>query len=911
MKITINNTPFTIPEDGKDLLSVCLQLGFDVPYFCWHPAFHSVGACRQCAVKIFEGEKDERGKLQMSCMVQPKEGMRVVIDDPEAVKFRAQVIEWLMLNHPHDCPVCDEGGECHLQDMTVMTGHVHRRTRFPKRTYQSQNLGPFVHHEMNRCIQCYRCVRFYREYAGGRDFDVMGCHDHVYFGRARDGVLQSEFSGNLVEVCPTGVFTDKTFRRHFTRKWDLQTAPSICVHCGIGCNTIPGERYGMLRRVQARYHNEVNRYFLCDRGRFGYEHVNSTQRVRQALLRDSNGTLSPVDPQQALQQALAWLKQGSVIGIGSPRASLESNFALARLVGWGRFLHGMTESDYRLVRLIQDTLRNGPCPPASLLEADTSDAVFILGEDVTNTAPMLALALRQAVLEKPMAEAAARQNIPKWEDAILRESVQQEKGPFFVATPDATKLDDLASETYRAAPQDLARLGFAVAHAIDPAAPDVENLAQPVRELAARIARTLLEGERPIIVSGISCGSEALIEAAANVAWALHSSKPATKLCYTVPECNSMGLAFLPGTHAFQAIDAVAPGEADTLIVVENDLYRHFDAATVDALFEIAAHVIVIDSVSNRTVEKADLVLPAAAFAEATGTLINNEGRAQRYYQVYQPDAAIRESWRWIAELGKDLHGDCRAAWPTREALVSDLAAEIEALRPIADLAPVADFRLHGRGIPRQALRRSGRTAENADHSVVEPPVPRDTETPLTFSMEGSTVQPPAPLIPRYWAPGWNSCQSVNKYQEEIGGPLRGVDADVRVIRGGEKSDFRYFTSVLPPFERRVDEWLMISSCHIFGSDELSALAPGIAELMPAPYVALNPEEAERTGVKEGELLSLKVAGQTLQLPVIIRPCLPDGLAALPVALPGLSGLSLPSWARIPAAMPTDKEDLP
>ena len=618
MKITINNTPFTIPEDGKDLLTVCLQLGFDVPYFCWHPAFHSVGACRQCAVKIFEGEKDERGRLQMSCMVQPKEGMRVVVDDPEAVKFRAQVIEWLMLNHPHDCPVCDEGGECHLQDMTVMTGHVHRRTRFPKRTYQSQNLGPFVHHEMNRCIQCYRCVRFYREYAGGRDFDVMGCHDHVYFGRARDGVLQNEFSGNLVEVCPTGVFTDKTFRRHFTRKWDLQTAPSLCVHCGIGCNTIPGERYGLLRRVQARYHNEVNRYFLCDRGRFGYEHVNSAQRVRQALLRDAKGTLSPVNPQQALQQTLAWLKQGTVMGIGSPRASLESNFALAHLVGWDRFLHGMTESDYRLVRLIQKTLHNGPCPPASLHEADTSDAVFILGEDVTNTAPMLALALRQAVLEKPMAEAEARQKIPKWEDAILREIVQQEKGPFFVATPDATKLDDLASETYRAAPQDIARLGFAVAHAIDPSAPDVENLAQPVRELAVRIARALLEGERPIIVSGISCGSEALIEAAANVAWALHARKSTTKLCYTVPECNSMGLAFLPGAHASQALGAVAQGEADTLIVVENDLYRHFDAATVDALLAKAAHVIVIDSLSNRTVEKADLVLPTAVFAEAT-----------------------------------------------------------------------------------------------------------------------------------------------------------------------------------------------------------------------------------------------------------------------------------------------------
>ena len=136
--------------------------------------------------------------------------------------------------------------------MTLMTGHVYRRTRFRKRTYPNQYLGPFLTHEMNRCIQCYRCVRFYRDYAGGRDLDVFGCHDHVYFGRQKDGVLENEFSGNLVEICPTGVFTDKTFQKRYTRKWDLQTAPSICVHCGVGCNTIPGERYGELRRIRSQ-----------------------------------------------------------------------------------------------------------------------------------------------------------------------------------------------------------------------------------------------------------------------------------------------------------------------------------------------------------------------------------------------------------------------------------------------------------------------------------------------------------------------------------------------------------------------------------------------------------------------------------------------------------------------------------
>ena len=189
-----------------------------------------------------------------------------------------------MQNHPHDCPVCDEGGECHLQDMTVMTGHRSRAYSFGKRTFRNQYLGPLVNHEMNRCIQCQRCVRFYREYAGGHDLNAFHLRDNIYYGRHEDGVLESEFSGNLVEICPTGVFTDATLKRHYTRKWDLQMAPSICVHCGLGCNTTAGERYGTLRRIVNRYNHEVNGYFLCDRGRFGYEFVESNLRIRHPLL---------------------------------------------------------------------------------------------------------------------------------------------------------------------------------------------------------------------------------------------------------------------------------------------------------------------------------------------------------------------------------------------------------------------------------------------------------------------------------------------------------------------------------------------------------------------------------------------------------------------------------------------------
>ncbi|MGH8600052.1 MAG: 2Fe-2S iron-sulfur cluster-binding protein, partial [Burkholderiales bacterium] len=359
--VHIDNVPHTVNGDGN-LLQECLTLGFDLPYFCWHPAMGSVGACRQCAIKQFKDEKDTQGKIVMACMTAAKDGTRISIDDPEAREFRRSVGEWLMINHPHDCPVCDEGGECHLQDMTVMTGHVYRRYRGLKRTFRNQDLGPFINHEMNRCIQCYRCTRFYREYAGGHDLDALMLRNHVYFGRHQDGTLENEFSGNLVEICPTGVFTDKSLKRHYTRKWDLQTAPSVCVHCSLGCNTIPGERYGMLRRIRNRYNGAVNGYFLCDRGRYGYEFVNGERRIRQPLLRQHRDeALHPVTRQQVLEQlAPLFAAEHRALGIGSTRASLEANFALRTLVGADRFHLGVPERDHALLTAVLDIMRSGP-----------------------------------------------------------------------------------------------------------------------------------------------------------------------------------------------------------------------------------------------------------------------------------------------------------------------------------------------------------------------------------------------------------------------------------------------------------------------------------------------------------------------------------------------------------------------
>lgn len=877
----------------QNLLHACLSLGYDLPYFCWHPALGSVGACRQCAVKQFRGDQDTAGKLVMACMTPVADGTRISIADPEATSFRAAVIQGLMQNHPHDCPVCDEGGECHLQDMTVMTGHRSRAYSFGKRTFRNQYLGPLVNHEMNRCIQCQRCVRFYREYAGGSDLNAFHLRDTIYYGRHEDGVLESEFSGNLVEICPTGVFTDATLKHHYTRKWDLQMAPSICVHCGLGCNTSAGERYGTLRRIVNRFNHQVNGYFLCDRGRFGYEFVESNLRVRYPLLNGKAATKG-----EALERFGALLRRGNVIGVGSPRASLEGNFALRTLVSPGRFFAGISDQELQLLSTMLRILREGPARSPSLDEVEHSDAVFILGEDVTNVAPIMALRLRQSVRQAPM-EIAAKLHIPEWLDQPVREAVQDVKGPLYIASPYATKLDDIATATYRAAPGDVARLGFAVAHAIDSNAPEVTGLSPELEKMAADIASALLGGKNPLVVSGASCRSQSVIEAAAQVAWALCKVGHPAALSFTTPECNSFGLVLMGPRPLSEAFLAIESEPASTLIVLENDLFRRASASRVATLLRGVRHLVVLDHLENATTEAAELVLPAGTFAESDGTLVNNEGRAQRFFQVLVPGTDVEESWRWLREGSLEAGFKAETQWQSFDDLTTAMAAEMVVFATIPQVAP--SRKAVGK-IAREPNRYSGRTAMLANISVHEPKPPDDPDSALAFSMESGPESAPPSLIPFFWAPGWNSVQAINKFQSEVGGPLRGGDPGIRLIESSSAQSWQYYSTVPEAFRPQPDGWLLVPIFHIFGSEELSRHAQGISQLVPRPYLALHPVEASLLGVNAGEQINVSVEGSQFEVEVMLRADLPRGVAGLPVGLPPVEGITLPAIGKLAPA---------
>ena len=901
----IDNKPYPV-KPGKNLLETCLTLGLDLPYFCWHPALGSVGACRQCAIKMFKDEDDKSGRLVMSCMEPVTNNQRISITDSEAKEFRDHVIGWLMTNHPHDCAVCDEGGSCHLQDMTVMTGHAYRKFNYKKRTYKNQYLGPFLNHEMNRCIQCYRCVRFYKDYAGGKDLDAFASRDNVYFGRHEDGVLESEFSGNLAEVCPTGVFTDKTLKQHYTRKWDLTMSPSICQHCSLGCNIIAGERYNSLRSITSRYNGEVNGYFLCDRGRFGYEFVNAPSRVRIPVVQ--NGVSAEVTLDKLLKE-ISSLKNSNIIGIGSPRASLESNFALMKLVGNDNFYQGVSEKEHRLANLAVSILTNGPARIYSLKEVEKADAVFVLGEDLTNTAPMLALAIRQSVRQQPMKDV-AKANIPSWHDFAARELIQEGKGPLFIATLTSTKLDDVAIQTYHAAPENIARLGFAVANCIDQSAPTVTDLTADEQALAQKIAKALMNADRPLVISGASCGSEAQLEAASNIAAALHKKNSNTGIVLTLPECNSMGLSLLGGESLNKAFEAAQNGKVETVIVLENDLYRHGDSSSVDQFLSASKKMVVIDHTTNATTKKASVLIPTGTFAEADGTLVNNEGRAQRFFQVYEPANGSRESWRWLIQMGECLERIGLIHWKNQGDVVQALVDEVDRLKGVEKISPDEEFRINGQRIPREPHRYSGRTAMNADINVSEPKPPDDPDSPLSYTMEGLRATPPSTMIPFFWSPGWNSVQSINKYQEEVGGALRGGDPGVRLFNnakfnlpagkaGIQDSAFLYFTNVPQAFKPKIDEFYFVPIHHIFGSEELSSLSPGVAERSPKAYITLNEHEAKRINKVDGELLTVTINNKAVQIPLKIDASIANGLAGLPVGLTNTEYFSLPVWGEI------------
>ena len=656
---------------GTKVIEAAEKLGIMIPRFCYHPALGSVGACRVCAVKFLQGPF--KG-VQMSCMFDAQDGMVVSTTDKEAVDFRKYVIEWLMLHHPHDCPVCDEGGHCLLQDMTVSGGHGIRRYLGKKRTYQDQYLGPLLQHEMNRCIQCYRCSRFYQEFAGYRDLGVMSIGYHVYFGRYQEGILESPFCGNLSDICPTGVYTDKP-SRFIGRRWDYERSPTLCINCSLGCHTIASARYREVVRQEAGFSEAVNGYFICDRGRYGFSYAGLQERPRRARV---DGKEVPFD--QAVKVLSGKIEEISrsagseaIACVGSARNSLETQAMLKHVCQLKDWANPSYLTDQAITRKVKSaTSRLESEFVVSLRQVEAADFILVFGADPINEAPILTLAIRQA-----------RRNGA--EIAVL--DPRPISLPFkFTHLPVA--LDDLnlyasaliKTAVDREAVKELGQNATEFYDAIADVAGDSDSLNEQISALGEKLRRC----QRPLIACGTEIVPETAPQLAADLASLLKAAKGQAGLFYLMPGANAFGAGLFSGGHnSFEKTVAdIESGAAKVLILVENNPFWQFpDRQRLEQALEQLELLVVMDYMNSVAVQKAHIFLPTTTLYETSGVFINQEGRAQAARQVYTggipiahtgggdhpprvygvgiPGSEPRTAWQTLAELaGVESHSD-------------------------------------------------------------------------------------------------------------------------------------------------------------------------------------------------------------------------------------------------------------
>mgnify|MGYP000231713761 CR=1 FL=1 len=619
---------------GTKVIEAAEQLGIMIPRFCYHPALGSVGACRVCAVKFLQGPF--KG-LQMSCMVDAQDDMVVSTTDEEAVAFRKSVIEWLMLHHPHDCPVCDEGGHCLLQDMTVSGGHGIRRYPGNKRTYTDQYLGPLVQHEMNRCIHCYRCSRYYQEFSGYRDLGAMQSANQTYFGRYADGILESPFSGNLADICPTGVYTDKP-ARFFGRRWDYERSPSLCINCSLGCHTVASSRYRKVVRQEARLSKVVNGHFICDRGRYGFMYNSLPQRPRSAFV-DAQ-TASVDEALAALKKRLQAIvdKDGSlaVACAGSSRSSLETLAMVKRLSHAQSWQPPAYFVDNTITRKVKTAIsRLEPDLAVSMREIESADFVAVLAADPLNEAPMLALALRQARRKGAM---------------IAVFDPRPVCLPFeFMHLP----VDLDAIHTGFSAVISAAIDAAAVDQLVGPAREFYSSLANGAQTSAAQpaeidaLAQKLRTSQRPVVVCGTESVRRQTPALAADYAALLQAAGKAAGLFYLMPGANAFAAGILADENVSleTLITAIEQGSIQGLILVEsNPLWQFPDRQRFERALDKLGLLVVMDHVNSEVAQKANIFLPTATLYETGGIYINQEGRAQAVGPAYRGGIPITQT---------------------------------------------------------------------------------------------------------------------------------------------------------------------------------------------------------------------------------------------------------------------------
>jgi NADH-quinone oxidoreductase subunit G len=668
VNVTIDGTPLAVPP-GTLIIRAAEQLGIEIPRFCDHPLLDPVAACRQCYVQV-EGQR----KLLTSCSTPVADGMAIhtQFSSDEVRAAQESVLEFLLINHPLDCPVCDRGGECPLQDQALAFGPGESRYVEAKRTYQKPlPLSPLVYLDRERCVLCQRCTRFCDQISGDRFIELLdrGAAEQIAIAPGED--FASPFSGNTIQICPVGALTASTYR-FAARPFDVGSGDSVCSHCSAGCNLSVQIRGGEVVRQLARDNLDVNEAWLCDKGRFAFAHVDRDDRLTTPVLRGRG--LEPVSFDEAFAAIAARLASGSAAFLVGGRLPDEDAHVLSK---FARVACGTNDVDHR-------PSGDGDVPPAieaaqaagsgvTYADVEHADAILIAGLDLEQEVPILHLRVRKAARRGArvfvigprrtrLADVAEHLLCrPGDEASVLGSLWGAAEGT--AASRVAAALRESAGRAVVLAGSRLAAAAGAVARAADVAAEAEASFALVSRRAGDHGA--LRAGLHPRLLPGGRLVADDAARARVEVAWGR-----------LLPD--------EPGRDAGAILEAAASRAIDVLFVVGCDPLRDFpNAGLARRALENAPFRVVVDIAENDMSPFADVMLPAAASVERDGRFTDWEGRPQAFRQVRPAHGLAAPDWEIFAGLARAMGHDLGFA------SLEDVRAEMGALQAgTSDRAP-------------------------------------------------------------------------------------------------------------------------------------------------------------------------------------------------------------------------------
>ncbi len=619
--------------NGSTVMDAAHKLDIYVPHFCWHKKLTIAANCRMCLVQV-----EKAPKPLPACATPAAEGMKVWTHSEAAITAQKGVMEFLLINHPLDCPICDQGGECQLQDLSVGYGASSSRYDEPKRVVLNKNLGPLIATDMTRCIHCTRCVRFGQEIAGVMELGMANRSEFAEILTFVGRTVDSELSGNMIDLCPVGALTSKPFR-YTARTWELARRKSVSPHDGLGSNLVVQVKNDRVMRVVPLENEAINECWLSDKDRFSYEGLNSEDRLRRPLLR-RDGRLVETDWQTALEYAAGELERvreqhgaDSIGVLASPHSTLEE-LHLAQKLGRGL---GSDNIDFRLRQsdFSADTLPSGaqrtvPWLGMSIADFAALDRVLVVGSFLRNDHPLLAQRLRQA------AKKGTRLSLLHASDDDMLIKIAHKE----IVAPSAM-------------PRMLAGIVVAAAAAAGKTPPAALTGIEP-SAAAQSIAASLASGERKGIFLGNFAQHHPHAAQLHALAQELARLTGATQ-GFLTEAANSVGghiVQALPQRGGMNARAMLAsPRKAYLLLHAEPD-GDLADPAAARAALEAAECVIALSPFRSGVAEHADVVLPIAPFSETAGTFVNCEGLAQAFNGVAPPLGETRPAWKVLRVLG-------------------------------------------------------------------------------------------------------------------------------------------------------------------------------------------------------------------------------------------------------------------